>query len=138
MINVVVITGRLTRDVELRSLDSGTNMANFGVAVERNYVSRDTNERQADFFNVVAWRGTADFVAKYFKKGDMIAIDGSLQSRQYTDKDGNNRTAIDIVANNISFCGGKNSGAGNSGVHNSNDNVTADSVVDDGADDLPF
>lgn len=138
MINVVVITGRLTRDVELRSLDSGANVANFGVAVERNYVSRDTNERQADFFNVVAWRGTADFVAKYFKKGDMIAIDGSLQSRQYTDKDGNNRTAIDIVADNISFCGGKNSGAGSSGVHNSNDNVTADSVVDDGADDLPF
>lgn len=138
MINVVVITGRLTRDVELRSLDNGTSVANFGVAVDRNYVSKDTNERPADFFNVVAWRGTADFVAKYFKKGDMIAIDGSLQSRQYTDKDGNNRTAIDIVANNISFCGGKNNTANDSNVHNSNDSAAENRTVDDGSDDLPF
>lgn len=138
MINVVVITGRLTRDVELRTLNDGASVANFGVAVERNYVSKDKNERPADFFNVTAWRGTADFVAKYFKKGDMIAIDGSLQSRQYIDKDGNNRTAIDIVAENISFCGGKNSSNGESNASKSDDNASDNQVANDGSDDLPF
>ena len=118
MLNHVVIMGRMVRDPELRQLDNGTSVTSFSIAVERNYVDKTTNERQADFLNVVAWRQTADFVCKYFHQGDMIAIEGSLQSRKYTDKDGNNRIAIEIVASNISFCGGKNGGNANTATTN--------------------
>lgn len=136
MVNTVVITGRLTRDVELRSLDGGANVANFSVAVERNYVDKNTNERPCDFINVTAWRGTADFVAKYFHKGDMIAVEGSLQTRQYQDKDGNNRVATEVVANNISFCGGRSANTGNDAPATMVAN--APSVPADDSDDLPF
>lgn len=138
MINTVVIMGRMVRDPELRALDSGTNVTSFSVAVDRNYVDKTTNERQADFLNVVAWRYTADFICKYFHKGDMIAVSGELQSRQYTDKDGNKRTAIEIVANNASFCGGKNSGGS---VNTSTDAPNMVANPDESADsndDLPF
>ena len=110
MVNNVVIMGRMVRDPELRQLDNGTSVTTFSVAVDRNYVDKTTNERQADFLNVVAWRQTADFVCKYFHQGDMIAVEGSLQSRKYTDKDGNNRTATDVVVDNVHFVDSKGEG----------------------------
>lgn len=137
MVNNVVIMGRLVRDPELRQLDNGTSVTSFSVAVDRNYVDKTTNERQADFLNVVAWRQTADFVCKYFHQGDMIAIEGSLQSRKYTDKDGNNRVAIEIVANNVSFCGGKNGGNANANTAGTSATMVANAPSEDN-DELPF
>ena len=105
MLNLVVIMGRLTADPELRTTSNGLSVTSFTVAVDRQYKS--DNERQTDFISVVAWRGTADFVTRFFKKGQMIAVQGSLQVRNYEDKDGNKRTAYDVVADNVSFCGDK-------------------------------
>ena len=100
MINSVVLMGRLTRTPECRSTENGTA---FRIAVDRRFTSSG-GEKQTDFFDIVAWRSTAVFVADHFNKGDMIAVRGALQSRQYTDKNGNNRTAIEVVADEISFC----------------------------------
>lgn len=138
MLNHVVIMGRMVRDPELRQLDNGTSVTSFSVAVDRNYVDKTTNERQADFLNVVAWRQTADFVCKYFHQGDMIALEGSLQSRKYTDKDGNNRIAIEIVASNISFCGGKNGGNANTATTNDAPATMVANVPSEDNDELPF
>lgn len=138
MLNHVVIMGRMVRDPELRQLDNGTSVTSFSVAVDRNYVDKTTNERQADFLNVVAWRQTADFVCKYFHQGDMIALEGSLQSRKYTDKDGNNRTAIEIVASNISFCGGKNGGNANTATTNDAPATMVANAPSEDNDELPF
>lgn len=138
MLNHVVIMGRMVRDPELRQLDNGTSVTSFSVAVDRNYVDKTTNERQADFLNVVAWRQTADFVCKYFHQGDMIALEGSLQSRKYTDKDGNNRTAIEIVASNISFCGGKNGGNANTATTNDTQATMVANAPSEDNDELPF
>lgn len=137
MVNNVVIMGRMVRDPELRQLDNGTSVTTFSVAVDRNYVDKTTNERQADFLNVVAWRQTADFVCKYFHQGDMIAVEGSLQSRKYTDKDGNNRIAIEIVAGNVSFCGGKNGGNANANTGGAPATMVANAPSEDN-DELPF
>lgn len=106
MLNVIAIMGRLVADPELRHTPQGTSVCSFTVAVDRNF-ARQGEQRQADFIDVVAWRGTAEFVAKYFQKGSMIAVDGSLQTRMYQDKNGNNRKASEVVANNISFTGSK-------------------------------
>lgn len=106
MLNVAVIMGRLTADPELRTTLSGVSVTSFTVAVDRNY-SKPGEERQADFLCVVAWRSVAEFVCKYFQKGQMIAIEGSIQTRRYEDKSGATRTATEIVAENISFCGSK-------------------------------
>lgn len=105
MLNTAIIMGRLTADPELRTTQSGTSVTSFTVAVDRAYKSGD--ERQTDFINVVAWRGTAEFVSRYFAKGQMIAVQGSIQTRNYEDKNGNKRTAVEIVADNVSFCGSK-------------------------------
>lgn len=106
MLNVVALQGRLTRDPELRKTPQGVSVVAFTLAVERSFV-RQGEERQADFIDIVAWRNTAEFVCKYFKKGSMIAVDGSIQTRTYQDKDGNNRKAFEIIANNVHFAGGK-------------------------------
>ena len=106
MLNSIIIMGRLTADPELRTTPSNLSVTSFTVAVDRNYKSGD--ERQTDFINCVAWRATADFVTRYFRKGQMIAVQGSLQVRNYEDKNGNKRTAYDVVADNVSFCGDKN------------------------------
>lgn len=106
MINSTVIMGRLTADPELKKTQSGISVTSFCVAVDRSYV-KEGEERQADFINVVAWRGTAEFVTRYFHKGSMIAVQGSIQTRKYEDKDGNKRVAVEILANNVSFCGSK-------------------------------
>ena len=111
MINCAVIMGRLVADPELRTTTSGKSVTSFCVAVDRNYV-RQGEERQTDFINVVAWRQNADFVTRYFHKGSMIAVQGSIQTRSYEDKTGAKRTAVEIVADSVSFCGSKASDAG--------------------------
>lgn len=106
MLNCAVIMGRLTADPELRTTGNGISVTSFSVAVDRNY-QRQGQERQTDFINVVAWRQTAEFVTRYFHKGQMIAVQGSIQTRNYEDRNGNKRTAVEIVADNVSFCGSK-------------------------------
>lgn len=106
MLNVVAIMGRLVADPELRTTQNGNNVCSFRIACDRNYAPQG-QERQADFIDIVAWRNQAEVVAKYFQKGSLIAVDGSLQTRQYQDKNGNKRTAVEVVANNISFAGAK-------------------------------
>lgn len=107
MINVVVLMGRLTADPELKQTANGTSVCSFSIAVDRAFANKQTGERQADFINITAWRQTAEFICKYFRKGSMIAIEGSLQSRNYEDKEGKKRTAYEVVANNVSFTGSK-------------------------------
>ena len=95
--------GRLTRTPECRSTENGTAVTAFRIAVDRRFTSSD-GEKQTDFFDIVAWRSTAVFVADHFNKGDMIAVRGALQSRQYTDKNGDNLDSCSVVADEISFC----------------------------------
>ncbi|MBQ7580330.1 MAG: single-stranded DNA-binding protein [Clostridia bacterium] len=106
MLNNVVIMGRLTADPELRQTASGIEVTSFSVAVDRGYV-RQGEERQTDFINCVAWRQSAKFITSYFHKGSMIAITGSLQTRNYEDKTGAKRTATEVVVDSASFCGSK-------------------------------
>lgn len=106
MLNCAVIMGRLTADPELRTTPNGISVTSFSVAVDRSY-QRAGEERQTDFINVVAWRYTAEFVSRYFRKGSMIAVQGSIQTRNYEDRNGNKRTAFEIIADNVSFCGSK-------------------------------
>ena len=106
MLNVIAIMGRLVADPELRTTPQGTNVCSFRIAVDRRF-TRQGEERKADFIAVTAWRQTAEFVSKYFQKGSMIAIEGSLQTRQYQDKNGNSRTTTEVLASQVSFCGGK-------------------------------
>lgn len=161
MLNCAVIMGRLTADPELRTTNSGISVTSFSVAVDRSY-QRAGTERQTDFINVVAWRQTAEFVTRYFHKGSMIAVQGSIQTRKYQDRNGNNRTAFEIVADQVSFCGSKSES--NTGNYNNNyggqqqsrpapqnnpapeqpssfstaDSGDFSSLDDEGSDDLPF
>lgn len=104
MINSVVLMGRLTAEPELRSTTSGISITRFTIAVNR--YSKD-GEDKADFINITAWRKTAEIVSKYFRKGSMIAVQGSIQTDTYTDREGNKRYSFQVVANNVSFCGSK-------------------------------
>ena len=106
MLNCAVIMGRLTAEPELRTTNNGQSVTSFTVAVDRSY-TKPGEERQTDFINVVAWRQTAEFVNRYFHKGSMIAVQGSIQTRNYDDKNGNRRTAVEIIAEKVSFCGEK-------------------------------
>ena len=109
MFNLVVLTGRLTADPELNSTPNGISVTSFSIAVDRRY--RSGEERQTDFINIVAWRTSAEFICKYFKKGNLIGIEGSIQTRRYQDKNGNNRTAFEVVANNVQFVESKRDAA---------------------------
>ncbi len=104
MLNRVILMGRLVSDPELKTTTSGISVTSFRIAVDRSYVKAGA-ERQADFFDIVAWRNTAEFVCRNFGKGALIAVDGQLQSRQYQAKDGTNRTVVEVVADNVSFTG---------------------------------
>ena len=106
MLNVVAIMGRLVADPELKTTPAGISVCTFRIACDRNFVQQG-QQRQADFIDVVAWRHNADFLCKYFAKGSMVAVQGCLQTRQYQDKQGNKRTAVEVLANNISFAGAK-------------------------------
>lgn len=101
MINKAILMGRLTADPELRQTPSGTSVCTFTVAVNRPY--RADKEQQADFIEVVAWKGAAEFVSRYFSKGKMIIVEGSIQTRGYEDRNGNKRKAVEVVANNVQF-----------------------------------
>ena len=102
MLNKIILMGRLTRDPELRRTQSGTAVASFTLAVDRDYKPQD-GERETDFIDIVAWRGTAEFVSKYFTKGRMAVVEGRLQVRDWTDKDGNKRRSTEVVADNVYF-----------------------------------
>ena len=110
-INTVALMGRLTYEPELRSTPNGTAVIRFQIAVDRNYQASG-KEREADFIDCVAWRGTAEFISRYFHKGSMIAVEGSIQTQNFTDKDGKQHKSVEVVANNVSFCGSRNEGAG--------------------------
>ncbi len=142
MLNCAVIMGRLVADPELRQTPSGVSVTRFRVAVDRAFVKQG-EERKTDFIDVVAWRQTAEFVTRYFPKGSMIAVQGSIQTGSY-EKDGIKRNTFEIVADNVSFCGSKNesgtsaapraTGAAPSFANGSADDFAA--LADD--DDLPF
>ena len=141
MFNLVVLTGRLTADPELKYTPNNIPVTSFSIAVSRRYKAGE--ETQADFINIVAWRQTAEFVTKYFSKGSMIGIEGSIQTRRYTDKEGKNRTAFEVVANNVQFVESKRDGvaSANSEAPVSFSNASANEFVeiDNGSDDdLPF
>ena len=108
MLNKVVLLGRLTRDPELRHTQSNIPVASFTLAVDRGY-KRDNDAVNADFINIVAWRGTAEFVSKWFSKGQLVAVSGKLQTRNYTDANGNNRTVTEVVADEAFFAESKKS-----------------------------
>lgn len=105
MLNKVILMGRLTGDPELKTTPSGASVTSFSLAVERDYKSGD--ERKTDFITVVAWRNTAEFICRYFQKGRLMAVEGRIETRKYTDKQGNNRTAFEVVADKVFFCGDK-------------------------------
>ena len=103
MLNHIIIMGRLVADPELRTTPGGVTVVTMRLAVDRDFKNKQTGERETDFINVVAWRQTAEFVSRYFTKGRMAVVEGRLQIRQYTDRDGNKRTAADVVAENVYF-----------------------------------
>ena len=102
MLNKIVLMGRLTRDPDLRRTQSGTAVASFTLAVDRDYKPQD-GERETDFIDIVAWRGTGEFVSKYFTKGRMAVVEGRLQVRDWTDKDGNKRRSTEVIADSVYF-----------------------------------
>ena len=110
MLNHIVIMGRLVRDPELRRTGTGIAVASFRVAVDRDFAPKDGGERKADFIDCVAWRQTGEFISKYFTKGRMIVVDGRLEMRDWTDKDGNKRTSAEIVVANAYFGDSKRDG----------------------------
>jgi single-strand DNA-binding protein len=127
MINNVVLMGRLCADPELKTTQSGLSVTSFALAVDKG------KDKGADFIDIVAWRDTADFINKYFDKGSMIAIVGSIQTRTYEDKNGNKRKAVEVVAREVSFCGSKIDSAPK------NDSAPKqDDASDDEDDELPF
>ncbi|MGN0707407.1 MAG: single-stranded DNA-binding protein [Faecalibacterium sp.] len=151
MLNVVAIMGRLVADPELRTTPAGVNVCQFRIACDRNF-ARQGEQRQSDFVDIIAWRAQADFVCRYFQKGSLIAIQGRIQTRPYQDKNGQNRTAFSIVAENINFGGSKGNGAklaedGGAAPHSdarpkadppANYSGVDDFAVIDDNDDLPF
>lgn len=139
MLNVVALMGRLVADPQLRQTTTGKNVASFRVAVDRG--RKDANgQNQADFFDIVAWDKSAEFICRYFQKGSMIAVEGRLQSRNYQDKSGNNRNAVEVVVNNVSFAGNKDAQSQNVANRAVSAPVVANNeyepIEDDG--DLPF
>lgn len=110
MLNRVIIMGRLTRDPELRHTQSGTPVASFSLAADRDFKDRNTGEKSTDFIDVVVWRQTAEFVARSFSKGRMAVVDGRLQMRGWTDRDGNRRVSAEVVADHVYFGDSKRDG----------------------------
>lgn len=128
--NNICITGRLTSAPEIKKTTSGVSVCSVSIAVDRDY--KVNGEKATDFIPCIFWRGTAEFVGKYFKKGDMIAVVGSLESRKYKDKDGNNRTVWEVKADKINFCGGKKE------VSQDNTQTFEDVSDEISGEDLPF
>lgn len=138
MVNVAVLQGRLTADPELRHTQNNIPVCSFRVAVDRNFAS-SSGERQADFIDVVCWRGTAEFVCKYFGKGQMLALNGSIQTRRYEDKNGNPHTAVEVVADNVHFCGSRSEKNREGGQASRGESPAQDTEwMEEIFDDLPF
>lgn len=146
MINRVILMGRLVADPELRQTPNGVSVCAFRIAVNRNFVGKD-GKQQADFIDIVAWRQSAEFVSKYFSKGKMIIAEGSIQTRNYEDKNGSKRTAVEVVADNVQFGEPKGSsekpgidiryGEPEQGEMNADTGDFSEMAVGD-SDDLPF
>lgn len=137
--NVAILMGRLTADPELRHTANNIPVTSFTLAIDRRFKTGE--ERQTDFINIVAWRQTAEFVSKYFRKGQLVAVEGSIQTRRYQDKDGNNRTAFEVVANNVHFAERKDASArpaGEAAAPSFSNADTSDFSEIAGDDDLPF
>lgn len=136
MLNVVAIQGRLGRDPELKQTQSGKNVCTFRIACDRG--RKDANGNSvADWIDVTAWEKTAELVCKYFPKGSMIIVEGRLQTRQYQDKNGNSRTATEVLASSVNFCGGRNDSQSNqSAARPQTSEPDYEPISDDG--DLPF
>ena len=130
MLNKIFIMGRLTRDPELRRTQSGTAVTSFSLAVDRDFKSQ-SGEKETDFIDVVAWRSTAEFVAKYFTKGRMAIVEGRLQIRPWTDKDGNNRIAWSLHADEVNFCGSKSDNNGGNQKPSIDEGYSGDPVESD-------
>lgn len=140
MLNKIFIMGRLTRDQELRTTNSGTSVASFSLAVDRNYKGAD-GEKETDFIDCVAWRQTGEFSAKYFTKGRMAVVEGRLQIRPWTDKEGNNRRSAEVIVDNMYFGDSKRDGdTGGARPASGPVNVSANDwqEVDEDEGDLPF
>lgn len=118
--NKVILVGRLTADPELRQTQSGVSSCRFTVAVDRRFADKNTGERQADFISCIAWRQTAEFVSRYFNKGKLIAVEGSLRNNNYQDKNHPDVThyTTDVMVDNVEFVGGKGDGGNNGGFQN--------------------
>lgn len=112
MLNRIIIMGRLARDPELRRTQTGTPVASFRLAVDRDFKDKATGERSTDWIDVVAWRSTAEFVSRFFTKGRMAVVEGRLQIRDWKDKEGNNRRSAEVVADNVYFGDSRPGGAG--------------------------
>ena len=110
MLNKIFIMGRLARDPELRHTQSGTPVASFRLAVDRDFKDKNTGERTTDWIDVVAWRGTGEFVSRYFSKGRMAVVEGRLQIRDWTDKEGSKRRSAEVVADSVYFGDSKRDG----------------------------
>lgn len=134
MLNRIILMGRLTRDPELRRTGSGTAVTSFSLAVDRDFKSQ-SGEKETDFIDVVAWRNTAEFVSKYFSKGRMAVVEGRLQLRDWTDKDGNKRRTAEIVADSVYFGDSKRDGGDNPDYAPASSGGFAE-IEDDG--NLPF
>ena len=144
MLNHIVLMGRLTRDPELRKTQSGISCASFALAVDRDFKA-DSDEKETDFIDVVAWRNTAEFVSKYFTKGRMAVVNGRLQIRTWTDKEGNKRRSAEVVSDNVYFGDSKKDDGGNSGNYStpafsapSTAPVQGFEVMEDDGETLPF
>ena len=144
MLNKIFLMGRLTRDPEMRHTQNGTAVASFSIAVDRDFKDKQSGEKVTDFVDIVAWRSTAEFVDKYFSKGRMAVVEGRLQIRDWTDKDGNKRRSAEVVADSIYFGDSKRDGDSGGTYHSSGRssgvNGSASEFTDLGDDDgeLPF
>ena len=132
--NNINLLGRLTRDPELRHTQAGTAVASFTIAVDRGY--SEGGERKTDFIDCVAWKGTAEFIAKHFTKGQMIAVTGALQIRDWTDKDGNKRKSAEVIVRQAYFTGSKNES--NKQANNDYTEPEFEDIGDDDSDMFPF
>ena len=137
MLNRIVLMGRLTRDPELRRTQSGTAVVSFSVACDRDYAAQGA-ERETDFIDIVAWRGTAEFVEKYFSKGRMIVVGGRLQIRNWEDKDGNKRRSAEVVADSVYFGDSKRDGDGGNPKGEPTYDPTGGFSQIEGEEELPF
>lgn len=136
--NNCTFMGRFTKDPELKTTTGGTSVCSFSLAVDRRFKDADGN-KQADFIDFVAWKGTAEFISKFFKKGDMIAIAGELQTRTYETQDGSKRKVSEVIVNDARFCGGKSNGNAGSdfpAAYGGNDASNFEEIPED--DSLPF